>query len=143
GGDYARLVGLQVDRFRSVAVELERDLLQVQDDVGGVFHYTGDRLELMQHTLDLDGGNGRALDRAEEHATQGVAHGGAESALEGLRPEASIFIGESLGVGGETFRFLKTLPKCHFVLLLRPFGSRWPRSPGKIGSSSTKADLAR
>src|SRR5947209_1654593 len=115
GGHNARLVRLQVDRLRSVTIELERDLLQVQDDVGGVFDHSADGLELVQHALDLHGGNRRAFDRAQEHATQRVAHGGAESALDGLRPEASVFIGESLGIGSETFRFLKTLPKCHCV----------------------------
>ena len=47
GRDYARLVRSQVDCFGRIAAELERDLLQVQDDVGGVFDYAGDRLEFV------------------------------------------------------------------------------------------------
>jgi hypothetical protein len=46
-----------VDHLGSVAAQLEGDLLQVEDDVGGVFHHAGDRLELVQHAFDLDRGD--------------------------------------------------------------------------------------
>src|SRR5262249_17970339 len=39
GGDNARLLGLEIDGFRTVSVQLERDLLQVEDNVGGILDY--------------------------------------------------------------------------------------------------------
>src|SRR5262249_2786028 len=78
GLDHARsddsgLSGLEVDGFWSIAIELERDLLQVEDDVRGVLDYAGDGLELVQHAFNLHRGNGRALNRGQQHAPQGVA----------------------------------------------------------------------
>ena len=121
GGDHARLIGAQVDCLGRVARELERNLLQVQDDVGRVFNYAGDRLEFVQHAFNLDGGNGRAFDGSQQHAAQRIADGGAEAAFKRLRPEHAVLVGEGGSIDGETFRFLKTLPK--HVFLLRPFGS--------------------
>src|SRR5581483_10567717 len=72
-GDNARLVGAQVDGFRTFPVELEGNLLEVQDHVGGVFDDSGDRLELVQNAFDLDGGDGRAFDGAQQHAAKRVA----------------------------------------------------------------------
>jgi len=53
-GDHSRLVGAQIDRLGAVAGKLERDLLQVEDDVGRVFDHAGNRLELVEHAFDLD-----------------------------------------------------------------------------------------
>ena len=64
GGDDAGLVGAQVERLGAVARELERNLLEIQDDVGRVFDHAGDRLELVQHAFDADRGDGGAFDRA-------------------------------------------------------------------------------
>src|SRR4029077_4911106 len=44
-GDDARLVGPQIDRLRRISRQLERNLFQVEDDVGRVLHHTGDRLK--------------------------------------------------------------------------------------------------
>ncbi len=66
---------------------LERDLLQVQDDIGGVFDDTGDGAEFVIHAFNADRGDGGALDARKEHAAQRVADGGAEAALERLGGE--------------------------------------------------------
>jgi hypothetical protein len=76
-----------------VDVQLERQLLEVEDDVGGVLDDALDRRELVQHAVDLDGGDGRALDRRQQHAAHRVADGGAEAALERLRGEPAEPIG--------------------------------------------------
>src|SRR5580698_399705 len=39
--DHTRLIGAQIDGFGRVAAELEGNLLQVQDDVGGVLDHSG------------------------------------------------------------------------------------------------------
>src|SRR4029078_5482168 len=89
GAHFAGLVGAEVQRLRVVDVQLQRNLLQVEDDVGRILDDAGDRRELVQHAVDLHRGDGRAFNRGEQHAPQGVADGGAEAALEGLRLEAS------------------------------------------------------
>ncbi len=120
-GDHARLIGAQINRFRRVARELERNLFQVEDDVGRILDHSGDRLEFVQHAFHLDRGDRCAFDGAQQHAPQGVAHGGAEAALKRLRPKNSVLVGQGGSVDCETFRFLKTFPK--HVFLLRPVGS--------------------
>ena len=110
-GDDTGLVRAQVNRLRAFAVQLEGNLLQVEDDVRRVFHYAGDRLELVQHTLDLDCGNGRALDGGEQHATQRIADSGAEAPLKGLGAELSVLLGERLGIDCKTLGLLKSSPK--------------------------------
>jgi hypothetical protein len=68
----------------TLAFHLDGDFLDVQDDVGDVLAHAGDRGELVQHAVDLDGGHGRATQRREKHAAQRVAERQAEAALERL-----------------------------------------------------------
>ncbi len=65
GGDDASLVGAEVEGLGAFAVELERNLLEVEDDVGRVLNDAGDGLELVQHALDADGGHCSSLDRGK------------------------------------------------------------------------------
>ena len=44
-------------------------------------------------------GDGGAFDGAEQHAAQAGADGGAEAALERLRGEHAVALGERLGIG--------------------------------------------
>src|SRR5581483_10474283 len=118
-----------------LAAELERHLLQVEDDIGRVFNHSGDGLKLVQHAFDFDRGDGRALDRGEQHAPQRIADGGAEAAFEGLRPDAAVLVAERLGVYREALGFLKTFPKNHDCLL-RPCCSR-PAGKGVSSYAST------
>src|SRR5882724_5686589 len=57
GGHYARLVGAKIDRLRSVTAQLERNLFQIEDDVGSIFDNSGDRLELVQNAFNFHCGN--------------------------------------------------------------------------------------
>ncbi len=115
GRNDARLVGAQIKRLGTVARELEGNLLEIQDDVGGVFNHAGDRLELVQHALDANRGNCGALDRAEQRAAKGVADGCAKSALKGLGAELAKCFAERLGIDCQALRFLKSSPK-HIVV---------------------------
>src|SRR5207244_2788045 len=63
GGYYAGLLGAQVDRLRSISRKLERNLLEVKDDVGCVFDNPRNGLKLVEHAFDLDGSYGCAFDR--------------------------------------------------------------------------------
>ena len=90
--------------------ELEGNLLQVQDDVGGIFDDAGDGLELVQHAFDLDRGDGGALDRGQQGAAQRIPNGGAEAAFKGLGAELAVIVGQRLGIDRETFRLLESSP---------------------------------
>ena len=94
-----------------VGVQLERDLLQVEDDVGRILDHARDRRELVQHAVDLDRGDRRAFDRREQHAPQRVADRRAEAALERLRVEPAEPIGEGLALEFEPLGPLKTFPQ--------------------------------
>ena len=102
-------------------VHLDRDLLQVEDDVGHVLDAPRQRGKLVQDPVDLDRGDRRSLDRREQHPPQRVADRGAEAAFERLRVELSVRRRERLGLEVEPLRFLKSLPQSH---LLPPTGDR-------------------
>ena len=73
-----------------VAVQLEAHLLQIQDDLGHVFDHARQGRELVQHAVDPHGGDGRALQRGEQHAPQRVSQRHAEAALQGLDHELAV-----------------------------------------------------
>ena len=105
------LVDAQVERLGGVDVHLQRNLLQVQDDVGRVLDHARDRRELVQHAVDLDRGHRRSLDRRQQHAPKRVADRGAEAALERLRVETPEPIRERLALELEPLGPLKTFPE--------------------------------
>ena len=100
GGHLARAVGPQPHALRPFAVHAQSDRLDVQDDVRDILAHARDRREFMQHAVDLDRGHGRALERGQQHATQGVAQGDPEAALKGLghHPGGALRVGTRLDV---------------------------------------------
>ena len=96
-------------------MDLEGDLLEVEDDVGGVFHHTRNGAEFMLHTIDAHGGDGRAFNGTEQHAAEAVADGGAESALERLRRKHAIPFREGFGISNQSFGFLEAFK--HYKVL--------------------------
>ena len=78
----------------------------------------GNRRELVEHAVDLDRGDRRALDRGEQHAAQRVADRRAEAALERLRVEPAEPVGERLALELEPLGPLKTFPE---HVLIVPF----------------------
>ena len=119
--DFAGLVDAQVERLGGVDVHLQRNLLEVQDDVGRVLDHAGDRRELVEHAVDLHRGHRRALDRREQHAPHRVADRRAEPALERLRVEPAEPVGQRFTLELQPLRPLKTFPE-HVAVL--PFASR-------------------
>ena len=101
----------EVERLGRVDVHLQRNLLQVEDDVGRILDHAGDRRELVQHAVDLDRRDRRALDRGQQHAPQRVADGRAEPALERLRVEAAEPIRQRLALELQPLGPLKTFPE--------------------------------
>ena len=108
---FARLVDRDRQRLGVVDVQLQRNLLQVEDDVGRVLDHARNRRELVEHAVDLDRGDRRAFNRGEQHAPQRVADRRAEAALERLRVEAAEPVGERLALELEPLGSLKTFPE--------------------------------
>jgi hypothetical protein len=87
-GDRARTL-LREPQFDGVArVHLDRDRLEVQQDVDDILLYALDAGVFVEHALDLDLGHGAAGHRGEQHAPERVAERVAEAALEGLDHDA-------------------------------------------------------
>ena len=117
---FAGLVDLDRERLDLIGVQLERDLLEVEDDVGRILDHARDRRELVEHAVDLHRGDRRAFNRRQQHAPQRVADGGAEPALERLRVEPAEPVREGLALEFEALGSLKTFPE--HVLSLSPTG---------------------
>ena len=103
----ARLIHGEADGFDSLAHDLEGNLFQVEDDIGGVFDHARNRAEFVLDAFDAHRRDGRAFDRAQQHAPQAVADGGAEAALKRLRREHAIPFRKGLGIGNQSFGFLE------------------------------------
>ncbi len=86
----SRPVYLQPGHASTLTDHLERYLLKIEDDVGGVFHHAWDGTEFVRHAFDTHRGNGGAFDGAQQHAAQSSSDGGPESALERLSGEHSV-----------------------------------------------------
>ena len=98
-------------RLGVVDVQLQRNLLQVEDDVGRVLDHAGNRRELVQHAVDLHRGDRRAFDRGQQHAPQRVADRRAEAALERLRVEPAEPVRQRLALELQPLGSLKTFPE--------------------------------
>ena len=101
GGDDLGAFGRDGHTLGPVDIHADRDALEVQDDVGNVFADTRNRRKLVQHTVDLDGGDGRALKRAHQHAPQRVAEREAEAALEWFGNDRRLACGVSPGLNDQ------------------------------------------
>src|SRR6267378_1470793 len=140
-GDRTGLLDVDVNRLRQVGVELDGHLLQVEDNVRGILDHAGNRGKFVQHSLDLHGGDSRALNRTEQRATQRVSYRRAPAALKRLRGKPPVLLGERFQLGCKTLRLLKTLP--HRVPSFRPEnpGQKPKSHPGPPGSLALAAPL--
>jgi len=83
-GDLTRTLRFQSQEGRLLAVGLERNPFEVEDDVSDVLDHSGNRRKLVIRAFDLDRGNCRRRNRGKECPPQGIAHGRAPSVLERL-----------------------------------------------------------
>ena len=106
----ARIGCPESDGAKVTVVEFQGDLLEVENDVGGVFHDTGDRAEFMGDALNTNRRDRGALDRAQQSPPNGIADGGAESTLKRLRGEPAIGGGETIHIRRQALWLLKSFP---------------------------------
>src|SRR6201999_1675413 len=84
GGHGARTLLLHDHAFGAFALHLDRDVLDVEDDVGDILTNARNRGELVQHAVDVHRLHGSALQRGQQDAAQRVAERLTEAALERL-----------------------------------------------------------
>ena len=129
------LADVENERLRLVGVELERNALEVEDQIGRILDDARQRGELVQYTVDLDGGDRRALDGRQQNAAHGVPDGHCKATLERLREELAVPIGERLQIELQPLGPLEASPK-HPVVL-----PEYPAASGRIDSSAGGDEL--
>ena len=82
GAHFAGTGGGQRHPLRAFTVHPQRELLDVQHDIGHVFPHAGDAAEFVQHAVDLHRGHRRALQRGQQNAPDRVAQRHAEATLQ-------------------------------------------------------------
>ena len=111
GGDDRRALDLQMHALAALAMQAERERLEVEDDVGDILAHAGDRRELVQHAVDLNRRDRGALQRRQQHATQRVAQRDAEAALERLGDDRRLAVRPSRPAATSSFcGLIKLLP---------------------------------
>ena len=63
-------LGRQLHHAGLVALELDDEVLDVENDIGGILEHARQAGELVLDTLDLDRGDGGALERGEQDTTE-------------------------------------------------------------------------
>ena len=142
-GHFTGTLGLQTHGLHGVFVALERDdhVLDVEDQVGDIFHDTFERAELVLGTLDLDAGDRGALQGGQQDAAKRVTNGRAEATLEGLDGELSVCIGKRLFIGDHTVgKFQSTPANTHGVLQSDRSGCKKGRQ--RLGGHALKPSAA-
>jgi hypothetical protein len=109
-GDFARSRGGEAHGLGLVAIELHDESLDVEDDVGDIFHDAGEGHELVIGAGDPDAGDRSALEAREEDATKAVADGGAEAALERLDLEPPVAAVVPVVIGHDAGRKFQASP---------------------------------
>ena len=91
-----------------IHVELQRNLLQVHDDIGGIFRHVGDRREFVKNAFDLHGGDGRPFDGGQQDPPQRISDGRAETSFEGLGKKVAVGGTQRLKIANQSLRLLKS-----------------------------------
>jgi len=83
-GDDARAFGIDRQALGPFDFHFQRHALEVQNDVGDVFAYTGDARELVQNVVNLNAGDRCTLQRRQQNAAQRVTERQTKATLEGF-----------------------------------------------------------
>ena len=97
GAHLARAGRGQRHALRPLAVHAQRELLDVEHDVGHVLAHARNAAELVQHAVDLHRGDRGALQRRQQDAADRVAERHAEAALQRLGDDGGDRAGSAPG----------------------------------------------
>ena len=110
GAHFARPGGRKLQTLGAFALHLERDLLNVEHDVGDVFTHAGKRREFVEHVFDADRSNRSALKRGQQHPAQRIAERQAKAAFERFGDEGRAALRIVAGPDLEGVGLLQFLP---------------------------------
>src|SRR5262249_23675028 len=80
------------------------------NDIGHILDHTGDGRDFVLYALDLDLGDGAALQAGQEDAPQAVADGDAKAAFERLGIELSVCVRQGRPIGDHAAWQLQSAP---------------------------------
>ena len=110
GGDRARTGSPQRHALGAFGMHAQRQLLDVQDDVDDVLAHALDGREFVHDAVDLDGGDGGALQGRQQDTTKAVAERHAKATLQRLSDDARLAGGVLAGFDGGLFRTDQLVP---------------------------------
>src|SRR5947208_2712661 len=105
GHDFAGPCRAKGKPLWALRMHTQRDLLHVEHDVGNVLAHTLNRRKFMQHPLDLDRGDGRALQRGQKHTPERVAERQTKAALQRLSDDRGGPAGVMAAIHFQLLRF--------------------------------------
>ena len=70
GGDFALFIGGEEQRLRITRVGLKQNLFEIENNVGDIFDDAVNGRKFVHRAVHLDGGDGRAFQRGEEHSAK-------------------------------------------------------------------------
>ena len=128
-GDFGRAGAPKVQPLGAFAFHLERDLLHVEHDVGDVLADAREAREFVQHAVDLDRGDGGALERRRAARGEASCRASCRSRARAARRRN----GAAAAVAAPCLRSsaLGFLSSCQFFALTAMF---LPGSPGEVAS---------
>jgi hypothetical protein len=127
--DFLRAADGEREHLRLVAVQLDRQTLEVEQQVGRIFDHARNRRELVQHAVDLDVRDRRARNGREQDAPQRVAERDAEAALERLDHELGVVVAPLANLDGSP---LRRIDDGHVVLV--SFVATYVIRPDPVGT---------
>src|SRR3984885_9604507 len=125
GGDGARALLLHDHALGAFALHLDRDVPDVEHDVGDVLANARNRGEFMQHAVDVHRLHRGALQRRQQDAAQCVAEGLAEAALERFGDQGR----KTRAVGARSYLQFVRPDKFLPIFLDRHCFTHWPVDP--------------
>src|SRR5690554_1068718 len=120
GGDHARALLREAQRYFVAAVQLDGQALEVQEDLDDIFLNTFDGAVLVEYAIDLGLYHCTARHGGQQDATQRVAQGMAKATLERLERDLGAGRTDHLNVdvtGGQELIY-RTLHGCTYFLAL-------------------------
>ena len=121
GGRNFTLAGsVNVYGLRTVAVDLDDDALQIQDNFRHVFLDAGNGRELMENSINFNGCNGITRERGQKDAAHAVSQRGAEASFQRLKGNLAISL---VIFGAQDFNIGLLDTFIQFKTLLRKFKS--------------------
>ena len=108
GGNFAFFVRGEKESLRVAAVGLEKNLLEVQHQIGDILDDSVHGGKFVLRAIHFDGSDGRALEGGEQNAAERIADGVTVTGFKGLGEKLRVRIRGGGVLAGQPFRHFKT-----------------------------------